>query len=206
MSEVEKKRETGRLWSLFANNWLLGMLILLVGIDICCHISYSVVESENIVLLFVGILATFVVVSNYIQVKEAERKFEYTSENMREDFNDKINDLNTDINQKFGEIVKAFKEDGDRLQGETVLLTSITHSIFTDDYDAALFNTFTLLRVASKEDAENKYLPTILLYLKHRQVVLKLGKDVFLREIDGIGTSGKDMSGLIEFINNVQTK
>lgn len=89
-----------KLWILkFASNyWLFGILIFLVGADICCHISCFVVTSESIVLTFVGILATLVVVGNYAQVKAIENKMD-----------EKIQKLEFDLLE-----VKKIKEDMDR--------------------------------------------------------------------------------------------
>ena len=56
--------------------WLIAIVIVLLVVEICCHISNCVVSESNIVLTFVGILATFVVVSNYAQVKSIEDKME----------------------------------------------------------------------------------------------------------------------------------
>jgi len=58
--------------------WVAGFSFLLSIIAICCVFVSNrvVVENQSIILIFVGILATFIVVSNYIQVKEIERKFD----------------------------------------------------------------------------------------------------------------------------------
>ena len=57
-------------------NWLLGLAIFLLFIDIFSRIVDGdiIISDKNIILAFVGILATFVVVSNYIQVKYIENK------------------------------------------------------------------------------------------------------------------------------------
>ena len=53
------------------NNWFLFfLLVILLGFDIYSRISFVCITNESIVLVFVGILATFVVVSNYAQVKD----------------------------------------------------------------------------------------------------------------------------------------
>jgi hypothetical protein len=62
--------------------WLEGIVILLVGIDICVHLSCDVIKSDHIILVFVGILATFIVVSNYAQINIIEGKFQ----TLRDDF------------------------------------------------------------------------------------------------------------------------
>jgi hypothetical protein len=55
--------------------WLILIIIVLLGIDICFHISPCTITDTSIVLTFIGILATFVVISNYAQVLSIEKKF-----------------------------------------------------------------------------------------------------------------------------------
>lgn len=50
--------------------WLLGISLLLLGSSLFLNISNTVITNESIVLVFVGILATFIVVGNYAQVIE----------------------------------------------------------------------------------------------------------------------------------------
>lgn len=72
-SKIENNKERShKYWFL----WIIitTLIIVLLGVSICCHISSCVIKNENVVLTFVGILATFVVVSNYAQVKDIERK------------------------------------------------------------------------------------------------------------------------------------
>jgi hypothetical protein len=53
------------------------VLIVFLGIHIGCHIGADcVINEESIVLTAVGILATFVVIGNYFQVKDVEKTFE----------------------------------------------------------------------------------------------------------------------------------
>jgi hypothetical protein len=68
------------------NYWLFLILIVLLAINICLNISHAIIDNQNLILAFVGILATFIVVSNYAQVKDIERAF-----------NKKENELNKKI-------------------------------------------------------------------------------------------------------------
>jgi hypothetical protein len=52
------------------NFWLFGISILLLGISISLNISNTVITNESIVLIFIGVLATFIVVGNFAQVSE----------------------------------------------------------------------------------------------------------------------------------------
>ncbi|GEM_PF-3773566 len=71
--------------------WMFAILIFFLGICISMHVSSCVISNEGTVLTFVGILATFVVVSNYYQVVEIERKMNEKIENLES----KILDINT---------------------------------------------------------------------------------------------------------------
>ena len=78
MSKQNSIEEKMKLWIMkfVSNYWLFGILLFLIGVDISCHFSRCVVSHESIVLTFIGILATFIVVSNYAQVKDLERKLD----------------------------------------------------------------------------------------------------------------------------------
>ena len=70
------------------NNWFsitISFIALFVAImAICCSVDEDVIiNDQSIVLIFVGILATFIVVSNYSQVRD-----------IKEDFTKKIKELN----------------------------------------------------------------------------------------------------------------
>jgi hypothetical protein len=65
-------------------------VILLLGTDIALHISCEVITSDHIILVFVGILATFIVVSNYAQVKEIENKFDRKAKELEDILDERI--------------------------------------------------------------------------------------------------------------------
>jgi len=69
--------------------------------------------NENIVLVFVGILATFVVVTNYAQVVQIRKDCQCEIEKMRGDMATSLDDVKTER----GEIVSWFKENVERIKG-----------------------------------------------------------------------------------------
>jgi hypothetical protein len=81
----------------FHDNWFLwGIIIIILG-----AILFSLVPviQENYVggiLAFVGILATFIVVSNYMQVKEIEKKFDDAQTKLEQQFSKTIEQLKSD--------------------------------------------------------------------------------------------------------------
>ncbi|KAA6303185.1 MAG: hypothetical protein EZS26_000788 [Candidatus Ordinivivax streblomastigis] len=62
----------GNLKRIMGNHWLLFILVILLGISISLNISRTIVDSEGLVIGFIGVLATFIVVSHFIQVKEVK--------------------------------------------------------------------------------------------------------------------------------------
>ncbi|MDR2809649.1 MAG: hypothetical protein LBB84_03710 [Tannerellaceae bacterium] len=87
--------------------WLFGILIILLGIDIALRISCEVITSDHIILVFIGILATFIVVSNYAQVKDIK---ESTNTEIREIKDAIYTKINTEINNHEKRIDALFKE------------------------------------------------------------------------------------------------
>jgi len=82
--------------------WVSGFSALFSIVALCGSFIYkdTVILNESIVLIFVGILATFVVVSNYIQVNSIEKKFDEKIKEVDEKFDrkakaieEKFNDL-----------------------------------------------------------------------------------------------------------------
>ena len=59
-----------------SNYWLFGILLVMTGFNFTCNLCFCHISNEGIILTFVGILATFIVVSNYAQVKNLEDKIE----------------------------------------------------------------------------------------------------------------------------------
>jgi hypothetical protein len=82
------------------------LIVVLLGVDICCHISYNcVIENINYIFAVIGVIATFIVVSNYAQVKEirgeVDGKMDEVDEKMGEietTLNDKINQMGNLMN------------------------------------------------------------------------------------------------------------
>jgi len=69
-------------------------IITLCGVFVCKDI---VIVNESIMLIFVGVIATFIVVSNYAQVKSIEDKFEKSIDKISEI--DKISDKVIEIKE-----------------------------------------------------------------------------------------------------------
>jgi hypothetical protein len=87
--------------------WVSGFSFLFSIIAICGAFvcKNTVIADESIVLLFVGILATIVVVSNYMQVSNIERKVDGFSKSMEY----KIADYDLSISAVFEQLYGILK-------------------------------------------------------------------------------------------------
>jgi hypothetical protein len=75
-----KKEQKDNCWfcSMVKSKWfLMGIIIILLGWIVFLHF-YTVTDINNVTLIlaFVGILVTFVVISNYVQVRDVKEAFE----------------------------------------------------------------------------------------------------------------------------------
>lgn len=82
-----------------SNFFLFGISIILLGATLFLNISHTVITNESIVLVFVGILATFIVVGNYAQVTD-----------IRNSTNNQIIELESKTQQKIEELNKLYAE------------------------------------------------------------------------------------------------
>ena len=102
------------------NYFLWGITIIILGFTFACQIPYFKLEDNyvGLVLGFVGILATFIVVSNYAQVQSIKDEFGKKVAKVEDDFNTKIGGFNasiekleTDLNTKIDEDVRGVLEE-----------------------------------------------------------------------------------------------
>jgi hypothetical protein len=91
------------------------------------------ISNDSIVLTFIGIIATFVVISNYIQVKEIERKFDSKRIELEQLFNTKVKDTECKISSflHYKEAVSA-KSDVDAFNSYILAVASWHDASFID--------------------------------------------------------------------------
>jgi len=77
-----RKKVKECICNVVGNYWLFGTSLVLLGVSI--FLNCGVIDGNNVTLVlgFVGILATFIVVSNYAQVQEIKREFEKEKKNL----------------------------------------------------------------------------------------------------------------------------
>ena len=70
-----------------------GAAVFWIGAGVVSYLLGTIIKPENVILTFIGIIATFVVISNYAQVKELENRFTEKETYI----NSKIDKLNTEF-------------------------------------------------------------------------------------------------------------
>lgn len=73
--------------------------IFLSGFSICCNIDSISLENYNIIIGFIGALATFVVISNYVQVVKIEEKFVSEVEKLKNENETNLEKINNSIEE-----------------------------------------------------------------------------------------------------------
>ena len=67
-------------------------------------------SNDSLVLTFVGVLATFVVISNYIQVQDIKSELKKETQSLNEVFENKTKEIEQDYNYKFDTLVYQINE------------------------------------------------------------------------------------------------
>jgi hypothetical protein len=98
-------------------HWFLAwiVLIILLGIVLCLIIPKIEENYVGGILTFVGILATFIVVGNYAQVKDIENKFNKRTKELDDEFKKQMRDANAgkaipiiiELNNRISNMIKS---------------------------------------------------------------------------------------------------
>jgi hypothetical protein len=149
-----KKKEKCRCCTkgLLFNHWFLwGIIIILLGTIIFCLIPEMDITDNyaSVVLGFVGILATFIVISNYAQVKEVkdESSAQITSikDNLEKEYKKRITELNNSVDEKIEDLTATVnvlkttvailaKNKRTSLEPSTYKILEIDHQKVVDNY------------------------------------------------------------------------
>jgi gas vesicle protein len=74
------------------------------------------ISDDSVVLTFVGIAATFVVVSNYMQIKEIETKYEKNIDDIAKKVDEKEKGIKSDFDKKIEKIQNEFDEFENKIE------------------------------------------------------------------------------------------
>lgn len=107
------------------NYWIFGISIILLGASLFVNISNVVINNQSIVLIFIGILATFIVVSNYAQVSEIKNSTDKKVQDLETETKDQIKQLNILFKN-----VEETKEKLTKTEKNTYLATAEAYRLY----------------------------------------------------------------------------
>jgi len=130
------------LFSILKNYFIHGIVIIMLGFIFACFLPVIDVENNylGIILAFVGIIATFIVVSNYAQVKDIENSFKSQIEAIENKFAknvEKIEGIESGIDSKI-------KKQENLMQMNLYTISADVQSK-VGKYHEALYNHFSAL-------------------------------------------------------------
>lgn len=126
--------------------------IFLSGFSICCNIDSISLENYNIIIGFIGALATFVVISNYVQVIKMERDLkEKIKEELSKNKQESIKAAEEESKKIAKEVFQNMSKFKDK-QSQTIAQTLYDIATMTSDLDIRLSN----LKKASEECGESE--------------------------------------------------
>jgi len=138
---------------LLKNNWfIVGIIIILICFDIAIHIPIIDIKCNyfGAMISFIGILATFIVISNYVQVKDIKEETNKQISSMKTEFDkikiieDKMKTMNDIIeNNKLELKIKIEELRGVVLKNKiendaNILFVSANEFKEKENYDGAL--------------------------------------------------------------------
>ncbi len=139
-----EKTKYNEICRFLGNHWILCISIILLTISISLNISRITVSNESIVLTFIGILTTFVVVSNYAQVKDVQSQFEQKVIDINLANRAQIEKLESEFNDKSSELFERFEQHEKSIN---VIHSKILNDYFDNLVDSKEYTkTFNLLR------------------------------------------------------------
>ena len=141
--------------NILKNNWfIVGIIIVLIGFDIFIHIPIIDIKSSyfGAIIGFVGILATFIVVSNYAQVNNIEKKFD---ERIKK-YDTKISELDSKISEQNSEISNIEKRNKvDNIIYTVESMQEIAIALFAaKEYQSCFYISFRALEIITTNDNE----------------------------------------------------
>jgi hypothetical protein len=200
--EGKPKKENNWLYLMLKNKWfLIGIIIILMGWIIFLH--FHIITNPNdvtLILAFVGILATFVVVSNYAQVKDIERKFEKKIEKLDTNFDEKIKETESNL------LKNIDSQSIDVYESLYALIFKV--SVGSKDYQTALFSSICLLNYTIQKRRilpnDVNHINNIITIIKSDNLRIELAEDKKNLCLDILRTAGRviDVSDIIYFFEN----
>lgn len=208
-SEMETSSRTSSLyWKI-----VIGAIIIIIAFWAVAYLFYILTgvrfEANNLVLTFAGILATFIVISNYAQVKDIERKTDIQIQILQNEVENRANELQKnnkiwieEINSKFTEI-QNFRTVENELLFQNYILNFQENSTVSN-----LIRIFTFIRNEPKIEIKDNLSRKLAIVIDNSNLkVSEFEKKIIISSADLIYPFGNDIpQELRNAINNIAIK
>lgn len=137
---TEKAKDNKEVETTNMNPWVCGTIIIAIIAVICCLIGcfmpkFTFPNADNIVITFLGALATFVVVSNYVQILEIKKSCDRKIEEFEKMINDAIyskDSMSYEIEIYFKERIALFLNSKNLFGKFQIAAKNVVEYHFTD--------------------------------------------------------------------------
>jgi hypothetical protein len=172
-----EKSLLSKVISWFNNYWIIVIIIALMCIDICCHISWNIIESDHIVLTFVGVLATFVVVSNYSQVKE-----------VKDESNVRISDIKNELDHKYDKRMTELSDNVNSLSAMVGALKTTLDILAKSKRTSLEPSSYKILEIDRQQIVDNYYIliKDIPIEIEYLNVFIEQFKEQYCKKASNI--------------------
>ena len=182
-------------------NWLWALLIVITATvlfifgQILITTNFNIeITNENVILVFVGIIATFIVVSNFAQVADVKREFRQRVENVKKEHEEQYQKMAIAIDEKFRRTKCVNDSSRHLIMAETMFFLSLN-----TDENSLSFNV--------RNEALRKCLSYALSAIKY-EVMANLDNNLAPKEmmtwLNSIGTKKYEMK--IEDLQILETR
>lgn len=170
----------------------IGAAIVFWGLAILAakYCKFEVVDNDRIILTLVGILATFVVISNYMQVKEVKDEFSSQVKVVKDEFSSKISEFQLQVEEvkdKFNLHEQNVKNKIEKIENSLKNVeNNVTEKlkIFFEDYEDVVDLKINISQVnEAKLEFERKYWGLFEHHINHIEHSLRFKKYFFLESM-----------------------
>lgn len=208
MSEVDKNISDKYSWlRILGFIFLFSIVFFIVAVYLNEKYHFGI-SGDSIVLAFVGIAATFVVVSNYAQVKDIERKYEGEMCKIRGGLESFKKEIKDDYDVKIDGLRGKVENDQDILNQKLFKYGNIPINIRKDNLESISTDKiggFVFLKVNDRRYSRNfKMLYSVGIDVTMSIILGEIAYEYYNSNISNVSIMGKQISDSGKFIEELQ--
>ena len=196
--------------------WVWLIVIVSLGLSVSSlfiRVGYNwnvEIVSISIILAFVGILATFVVISNYAQAREIKNEYDKKTKELESKFEEKTVVVENKFKSEIQAIEKLFNEKLKETEDRVELLSNhVSYSLFdiylnNKEYKQAFYSLYSLLRHIKEDIVVERIADDALGKTRKKGVVFSDFSEprLIYRRLEDLPIKTRSIEYLIEFFRN----